>query len=547
MKIIKYCKRYLLEQGFSYFIYFILSLIMAVIGLCLPILTGKFIDNLIFRNGIQSIMKYCIFITIISVSNLLFNVICTYMGVKVQTIAGYKLNKDILDYLKKVSISYTKNVDIMYLNERINNDANELIIFTMNVIVQFVINSFILFAAMILLLKINLIIACLLFGLVVLYLFVYIIFKKQLYKKVKSVKEAQAVFFSKLSEHISFIQFIKSHSLYNIFNQRLNHSFKLTLDKILSFQKIKALFFSCDSIVSTIAMILLYILGGIEILRGSLTVGYFTITTNLFNSMVSSAKYFLDLAQDYQNSLVSYNRIIELLEIPQQKEGNIVLNHIEKLEFKNVCFSYAERNIISNFSYEFYKGNIYCIVGENGAGKSTLVDLLLGLYLDEYKGGIFINDYELHQLNLSELRKKNVGVCEQEPILISDTIEMNIKLEEHNCNSYIDIDELQEKIGLKQFIYKLEDKEHTVINVQSNNLSGGEKQKISLARLFTQNPDIMIFDEPTSALDKESVYNFYEQLDKTKQDKIIILITHDYNLINDNTIILNLNNINNNE
>ncbi len=86
-----------------------------------------------------------------------------------------------------------------------------------------------------------------------------------------------------------------------------------------------------------------------------------------------------------------------------------------------------------------------------------------------------------------------------------------------------------------------------MINVQSNNLSGGEKQKISLARLFTQNPDIMIFDEPTSALDKESVYNFYEQLDKTKQDKIIILITHDYNLINDNTIILNLNNINNNE
>lgn len=541
MKIIKFCKDYLLKQGLSYGLYFILSLGISAIGLYTSILSGQFIDNLISQNSIQSIFRYCIIFSIASISSLLFNVICTYLGVKIQTRAGYMLNKDILDYIKKVSISYTKNVDVMYLNERINNDANDVITFVLNVIVQFTINSCIFIVSIVLLLKINPTIACILFVLVILYLVVYFIFKKQIYNKVKDVKEAQAGFFSRLSEHISYIHFIKSHSLYEVFDERINSSFKVTLSKILSFQKIKALFFSCDSTVSTIAMILLYIMGGIAILKGNLTVGYFTIITSLFNSMVSSAKYFLELGQTYQNSLVSYNRIIELLEIPQQKEGSIILDHIEKITFKGLSFSYGQRKIFDKFSYEFHKGNIYCIVGENGKGKSTFVDLLLGLYLNEYEGEILVNDSELHQLNLNELRKTKIGVCEQQPILISDTIDMNIKLNKHNNENCTD--EFQEKIGLKQYIRKLDDGYNTIINVQSNNLSGGEKQKISLARLFTQNPDVMIFDEPTSAMDKESTYNFYTQLEKVKKDKIIILITHDSNLIKDNAVIVNLNTI----
>ena len=290
--------------------------------------------------------------------------------------------------------------------------------------------------------------------------------------------------------------------------------------------------------VSTIAMILLYIIGGVAIIEGKLTVGYFTIITSLFNSMVSSAKYFLELGQNYQNSL---NRIMELLDIPQQKEGDIILRDIEKIEFKDITFSHGERKIFNKFSYEFHNGNIYCILGENGIGKSTFIDLLLGLYLDEYIGGIYINDCELHQLNLEELRRKKIGVCEQQPILLSDTIEMNIKLNvgtNEKC-----IDELQEKIGLKQYICKLEDGYNTKINNLSNNLSGGEKQKISLARLFKQDPDVMILDEPTSAMDKESTCNFYNQLDKVKNDKIIILITHDISLVNKNAIIVNFDEI----
>lgn len=541
MRIVKFCKCYLLKEKITYIIFIILSILMTGIGIYLSILTGNFLDSLIGGKNTQCLVRYCSLFAFISIINFLLNVVAGYLGVKIQTRLGFTLNMDILNYLKRVSISYTKNVDVMYLNERINNDANEVITFTINVIVQIAINVSIVLFSGFFLLKINYKIASILFILVIAYLIVYHVFKKKMYNNIKSVKEAQAIFFSRLSEHISFLQFIKGHSLRAVFDNRIQHSFQTTLSKILAFQRLRAMFISCDSMVSTIAMILLYFIGGLEILHGNLTIGGFTIITSLFNSMVSSAKYFLELGQNYQNTLVSYNRIMELLELPEQKNGEKKLYEISTIELKNLSFQYGERKIFENFSYTFCKGNIYCLFGANGIGKSTLIELILGLYLDEYEGDILVNGEEIHQIDMENLRGEHIGVCEQFPILISDTIENNINMESHNNSK--DIDAFEEAIGIKEFVNKLPAGYKTLINIQSNNISGGEKQKISIARVIKKNPDVIIFDEPTSAMDYESTMHFYQELERLKKDKIVIIITHDLSYVNDSVITLSFDNL----
>ncbi len=169
-----------------------------------------------------------------------------------------------------------------------------------------------------------------------------------------------------------------------------------------------------------------------------------------------------------------------------------------------------------------------------------MINLILGLYINDYEGQLSYNDVNIKEVDMFNARLKNIGVTEQEPILIPDTLINNITLEKNydvnKINEFIDI------IGLNNYILSLENGLNTVINEKSNNISGGEKQKISMLRQFIKDPDVMIFDEPTSALDIKSIDKFSNYLKKIKHNKIIIIISHDISVQNICDVIIDLNN-----
>ena len=236
--------------------------------------------------------------------------------------------------------------------------------------------------------------------------------------------------------------------------------------------------------------------------------------------------YVLNFGKDLQQCEVFYERLRELWDIEEDVNGTENFTRIDKIELKNVTFGYGNKDIIKNFSYTFKNNKIYAIEGENGAGKSTLLDLILGININEYTGEIEYNGKSIKELDMRELRRNNIGVVEQEPVLMADSIRYNIVYNSKE-RSEQELKQCIESVNLDDYINETDKGLETVINSESTNLSGGQKQKIALARAIYKDASLLILDEPTSALDMRTKEKLAELLKTIKEGKIIIMITHD--------------------
>ncbi len=150
---------------------------------------------------------------------------------------------------------------------------------------------------------------------------------------------------------------------------------------------------------------------------------------------------------------------------------------------------------------------------------------------DEFLGEVFYNGKRISLLDMREVRRRYIGISEQEPMLLPDTLRYNITLDEQAELDEERFYELCSCLGLEEFIDSLPNGLDTVINEKSSNLSGGEKQKIALLRTLMKSPDVLILDEPTSALDRASRKRLREYLKSLAKEKIIIISTHDKEFI----------------
>ena len=187
----------------------------------------------------------------------------------------------------------------------------------------------------------------------------------------------------------------------------------------------------------------------------------------------------------------------------------------------HISFGYTEnKEIIHDFSYEFLKNKKYAIVGNSGCGKSTIVKLLLNYY-DNYKGNILINDVNLNKIDMSSVYSHLSMVHQNAPIL-NDTLRNNITY--YNDYSMEQVNRIVHEAGLDHFVESLPDGLDTVINENGNNISGGEKQRISIARTLLKNADLLIYDEPTSNLDHVTAKEIEKNL--LNRNNTCIMITH---------------------
>lgn len=273
----------------------------------------------------------------------------------------------------------------------------------------------------------------------------------------------------------------------------------------------------------------MYLICGAGVIGKTITIGEFTIITSYFSKMTGTASFFFSLGNSYQNALISFDRISEILKWEQEKDGSALIEKINKISIEHVSFARNNKLILKDINMKFQAGKIYAIVGKNGSGKSTLIQLVLGLYQYKIGGKIRINDIEINKINMEYLRKYKIGYAEQEPVLFTDTVKKNTlfwKDEKWLKESLIP------KLGILDFIDKLPEKWNSLINPQANNFSGGEKQRITLSRMFINENDLLIFDEPTSALDHETTNIFLNYLTILKENRIVIIITHDKSVAN---------------
>jgi len=554
MKIINLCKKYLLQHKLQLLLYIFITLAGTAISILSPYIIGDFLDNLIEGGNAGVILRFSVIFGSISVLSIVKNYIASVMRVKMSTQMSYDLNIDTVRHIQSLSLTYIDNKDGAYLNQRVHGDAGSLIGFCIGVLQNMVTNVILIIVPFVLLLSMNWFISLLLTGFLVLYAGLYVLFKKPLYNASLAFMESQNKFFAGLFEQLKYIKFIKINANQFEMNKRATDGFFCMKKTRVHHQKVNYVYSGLFGFISTIAQIILFIVGGLQILNGNFTIGMFTIFTSYFNMMLASSRYFFGLGAYYQQTLVAYRRIKEIFENQPEKCGNKAIRTVSKIELRDVCFSYSVREAdslnknnyelclesdfhaetdcalfvpkeaINNITMTFNNNKIYAIVGANGAGKSTIINLMIGLYIDEYSGTILYDNLDIRQIDMEAARRNLIGFAEQEQLLVKDSIRYNLDLGDESedfgyIRDCIKVLNMENFISQNTFDYE--------INEKNTNASGGEKQKISILKVLAKNPVVMIFDEPTSAIDAQTTKRFIEHLQEIKTDKIIIIITHE--------------------
>jgi subfamily B ATP-binding cassette protein MsbA len=200
------------------------------------------------------------------------------------------------------------------------------------------------------------------------------------------------------------------------------------------------------------------------------------------------------------------------------------ITHFEhSIEFKNVSFAYEGKQVLKHINLKIQKGKTIAIVGASGAGKSTLVDLIPRFH-DVTSGEILIDGHNIKNYQLNDLRSL-MGIVSQEPVLFNDTIRNNIALG-GNTNDINAIQEAAKVANAFDFIQKKEQGFETIVGDRGSKLSGGEKQRVTIARAIFKNPPILILDEATSSLDTVSERQVQEAIDNLMKNRTSIVIAH---------------------
>lgn len=525
--------KYILKKFFKYrtsYIFIFMIIITYLISAISPYLAGSFVDFLLINNDERKVVTFATIIMLAGIMGVLLSYVKNMISVKITSQVSFDILRDVTKYLKRVKLEIIETKDPMRLIQQINTDVNVTTNFVMSNFIALFMNLLLATWIVYLFCSISMILLAMMFALIIPYMFLYIKLRNPLYQQYSKKKEADSRFFSKLSSQISQIFNIQLHSLYESSDKEFQNAFRQYLPVIICTRKMEYFFSSIDNIIAAIFQAIMFVLGGISIIKGNMTIGEFTMVNTYFGYFLKIVKYYIGFMKELQDAKASYSRILNILNYDTIKNGEEEIIRLDEISAKNIGFFYQtkeKRNVILNkFSYDFYSGNIYSIIGPNGCGKSTLLKVITGLYTD-IEGILTINGIRIGKLNGEKLRKEKYSVVPQRIYITSDNVVDYLKksldktVEELYSLLEYDKEKLPEYV---KTIYECADK-------KCENLSCGELRKINLWMAFHKSADIIILDEPTMELDKESKRELFDYLDCKRQDKLLIVITHDIELM----------------
>lgn len=501
--------------------------ILALTTAALAYLTKPMLDDIFIKKNVE--MLKLIPIAIIGIA--ILKGLADYLQAYFMAYVGLSIVRNIRDaiyhHLQTLSVSFFTKTPTGVLISRITNDAELVLRAVSDTITSVAKDIFTIIG-----------LACLVFyndwrlGIFAFFVFPWAIipiykFGQRIRKLAARSQGKMADISTHLHETITGNRIIKAFGMEHYENKRFSRENYKYFHYILKRTKIKALSAPVMESLGILVSAGFVIYGGFSVIKGQTTPGAF------FSNMVALMLFYepvkrLNKAnQAIQEGLAGAARIFAILDIKPEivdSPGAITLASVKSgIEFKNVSFKYEEDLVLRKIHLNAQVGDIIALVGPSGAGKTTLVNLILRFY-DVVEGQILIDGHDIRNITLKSLRA-NIGLVTQQTILFNDTVKYNI--------SYGNPDKIEDEViaaakaaNAHQFIQNFPQGYDTVIGEQGVKLSGGEKQRVTIARALLKDAPVLILDEATSSLDSESEVEVQKALENLMVNRTTFVIAH---------------------
>ena len=529
IRIIAYLKPY----TFQFIMVFITILVSAAVGLLPSIITGKIVDEALVGKDMALLIKLILMAFVSLLASQLIGVLESYINAWISQRIIFDMKNEMylhLEYMPHSFFTSEKQGDII---TRMNSDISGVSSVISGTLSSIVSNIATVVTTLVALLSLSYKLA--LVGIIIIP-FLIIPSRAVGKKRYTLLTESQAksdemnqVINETLSVSGSLLVklFTREKQEYERFVKLNDEATKLSLKEARSgkwFRVVMGMF-------GQVGPLLIYFAGGYLIINKldlSLTVGAITSTVSLINRLYRPVESLLNIGVDFTRSLALFTRIFDYLDkkpdivTPVNGQKPVLKN--KDIEYKHVKFGYDDENIIlTDVNFKVPGGQMYAIVGPSGSGKSTVVNFIPRLY-DPQSGSICINGVDVKDIDLEYLRQ-NIGVVTQDTYLFNGTILDNLKYAKDDATEE-EIEEACKIANIHNFIINQPDGYNTVVGNRGLKLSGGEKQRISIARVILKNPNILILDEATSALDSISESSIQDALVTMMKDRTSIVIAH---------------------
>lgn len=552
-KTLKKTFKYLKEYKISLIIVVILTMLSTVFSIVGPKILGNATTE-IFK-GISSklsggtgvnfdnVFKILFTLGILYIVSAIFSYIQGFIMTNIAQKTSYKLRKEIIEKINNIPFSYFDKKSYGETLSVITNDSDNLSMGINQSATQLISSITALLGIFIMMLTINVIMTLITLILIPISLVLvsFIVKKSQHY--FKDNQEYLASVNGKVEEMYSGQNIIKAFNN----EEYMVNDFKKENEKLYNCawksNFISGLMHPIMNFTGNLGYVGIAVLGAYNVVKGRITIGNVQSFIQYAKNFTQPINQMAQISATLQSTIASAERIFDFLEEKEEPKvtNPIKLNNVlGNVEFKHVSFGYDEDNIIiHDFNAKVKAGQKIAIVGPTGAGKTTMVKLLMKFY-QPTKGSILLDGVDLSNINRSDL-KGIFGMVLQDTWLFSGTIMENIR--------YGKIDATDEEVkqaaitaNINHYIMTQPDTYNMVLNEETNNISGGQKQLLTIARAILSNPKVLILDEATSSVDTRTEILIQEAMDKLMKGRTSFIIAHRLSTIKNADLILVMDN-----
>lgn len=523
LRLARYLKHYRLQVTIGP----VFKLLEAIFELIVPLIMANIIDIGVKNRDTGYIGQQGVLLVILGITGLLSALICQYSASFASQGVGTILRRDLFHHINTLSHKEIDKIGTPSLITRMTSDINQIQL-AVAMLIRLVIRApFLVVGAIIMASTVSIKLSVIFFGAAVLIgLTLYLIMSKSVpFFKVIQKRLDRISLLSR--ENLRGNRVIRAFARQEEDEKRFSHAAEELTNASISAGRISVLLSPLTCIITNVAIALIIWFGGINVNIGGLSQGDIIALVNYMTQIMLAMVVVADLVVIFTRASASAARINEIFDTQttvkdDKKEEKPKAENDYAIEFRNVSFSYGEGEALKDITFSLKKGETMGIIGGTGSGKSTLANLIPRFY-DASEGEVLVKGVDVKKYGLEELRNM-IGVVAQKTVLFKGTLRSNMQWGKENASD----EDIEKALKIAQswdFVSKLPGKLDFDVSQGGKNFSGGQRQRLTIARALVKHPDILILDDSFSALDFATDANLRKELREKTSDTTVVIVS----------------------